>query len=164
MKTLLLLRHAKSSWQDSNIDDHERRLKKRGRKEVRWMGRLIAAENLMPETIVASSARRCRQTADHVVHHSDYRGEVRMTPELYDADASKLREFSRKLSDQAARVMLIGHNPGLEEFLESLVGEHSPLGTGALAQVELPIDVWADLSGDTRGTLVKVWEPKAAGS
>jgi len=164
MKTLLLLRHAKSSWKDANVDDHERRLKERGRKEGRKMGRLIAAETLMPETIVSSSARRCRQTADQLIHHSDYRGEVRMTPELYDADASKLREFARKLSDQASRVMLIGHNPGLEEFLESLVGEHTPLGTGALAQVELPIDRWADLGSDTRGTLVKVWEPKAAGS
>jgi phosphohistidine phosphatase len=164
MKTLLLLRHAKSSWKDANIDDHERRLKKRGRKEARKMGRLIAAENLMPETMASSSARRCRQTADHVIHHSDYRGEVRMTSELYDADTSRLREFVGKLSDQAARVMLIGHNPGLEEFLESLVGEHTPLTTGALAQVEVQIDRWADLSSDTRGTLIKVWEPREGGS
>src|SRR5262249_39964071 len=103
MKTLLLLRHAKSSWKDSNIDDHERRLKKRGRKEARKIGGLIAAENLMPETIVSSSARRCRQTVDQVVHHSDYRGEIRMTRELYDADAASLRAFIGKLSDLAAR-------------------------------------------------------------
>lgn len=128
------------------------------------MGGLIAAENLMPETIVASSARRCRQTADHVVHRSDYRGEIRLTPELYDADAARLRAFVGNLSDPAARVMLIGHNPGLEEFLESLVGEHTPLTTCALAQVELPIDRWADLSSDTRGTLIKVWEPREGGS
>jgi phosphohistidine phosphatase len=164
MKMLLLLRHAKSSWKDSNIDDHERRLKKRGRKEARKMGRLIAAESLMPEAIVSSSARRCRQTADHIVHHSDYRGEVRLTPELYDADVARLSAVAGKLNDQAARVMLIGHNPGLEEFLESLVGEHTPLGTCALAQVELPIDRWADLSNDTRGTLIKVWEPREGGS
>lgn len=164
MKTLLLLRHAKSSWKDSNTDDHERRLKKRGRKEARKMGRLIAAENLMPETIVSSSARRCRQTADHVVHHSDYRGEVRMTPELYDADTARLRDTVGKLSDPAERVMLIGHNPGLEEFLELLVGEHTPLGTCALAQVELPIEHWSDLSSDARGTLIKVWEPREGGS
>jgi len=128
------------------------------------MGGLIAAENLMPETIVASSARRCRQTADHVVQRSDYRGEIRLTPELYDADAARLRAFVGNLSDPAARVMLIGHNPGLEEFLESLVGEHTPLTTCALAQVELPIDRWSDLSSDTRGTLIKVWEPREGGS
>src|SRR5262245_62152719 len=157
MKTLLLLRHAKSSWKDSNIDDHERRLKKRGRKEARKVGHLIAAENMMPDTIVSSSARRCRQTADEVIHHSNYRGDVRLTVELYDADVAKLREFTGKLSDQASRVMLVGHNPGLEEFLESLVGEHTPLGTGALAHVELPIDRWGDLGSDTRGTWVKVW-------
>ncbi len=164
MKTLLILRHAKSSWKDSGVDDHERRLKKRGRKEARKIGRIIAAENLMPDMIASSSARRCRQTADHVIHHSDYRGEARLTPELYDADAARLREFVSKLSDQISRAMLVGHNPGLEEFLESLVGEHTALSTGALAQVELPIERWADLSGETRGTLVKVWEPREGSS
>ena len=118
----------------------------------------------MPDAIISSSARRCRQTAEHVVHHSDYRGEARITPELYEADAARLREFVSKLGDNTARVMLIGHNPGLEEFLESLVGEHTPLTTGALAQVELPVDNWADLSSQTRGNLVKVWEPRELNS
>jgi phosphohistidine phosphatase len=164
MKTLLLLRHAKSSWKDSGSDDHERRLKKRGKKEARKIGRLIAGENLMPDTIVSSSARRCRQTAEHVIHYSDYRGEAELTPDLYNADSAMLREFVSKLSDQASRAMLIGHNPVLEEFLESLVSEHTPLSTGALAHVELPLDRWADLSSDTRGTLIKVWEPRELSS
>src|SRR5438132_112202 len=146
MKTLLILRHAKSSWKDSSADDHERRLKKRGRKEARKIGRLLTAENLMPDTIVSSSARRCRQTAEHVMHHSDYRGEARITPELYEADTARLREFVSKLSDHTTRAILIGHNPGLEEFLESLVGDHTPVTTCALAQVDLPINTWADLS------------------
>src|SRR5438445_11592435 len=123
MKTLLLLRHAKSSWKDSNSEDHERRLKKRGRKEARKIGRFLTTEHLMPDTIVSSSARRCRQTAEHVIHFSDYRGEARITGELYEADAAKLREFVSKLNDQVGRVILIGHNPGLEEFLEAVVGE-----------------------------------------
>jgi len=164
MKTLLLLRHAKSSWKDTNIEDHERRLKKRGKKEARRIGRLLAAENLVPDLIVSSVARRCRQTAERVVHHSDYRGEVRFTPELYEADAARLREAVSKLSDQVARVIVIGHNPGLEEFLESLVGEPTPLGTGALAHIELPIESWADLRSETRGNLTKVWEPRESGS
>jgi phosphohistidine phosphatase len=164
MKTLFLLRHAKSSWKDTSIEDHERRLKKRGRKEARRIGRLLAAENLMPDLIVSSVARRCRQTAEQVIHHSDYRGEVRFTPELYEADASRLREAVSKLSDQVARVIVIGHNPGLEEFLEPLVGEHTPLGTGALAHVELPVESWADLSSETRGNLIKTWEPRELGS
>jgi phosphohistidine phosphatase len=164
MKTLLLLRHAKSSWKDTSIEDHERRLKKRGRKEARKIGRLLAAENLMPDLIVSSVARRCRQTAEQVIRESDYRGEVRFTPELYEADAAKLREAVCKLSDQVARVIVIGHNPGVEEFLEPLVGAHTPLSTGALAHVELPIESWADLSSETRGNLIKVWEPRESGS
>ena len=163
MKTLLLLRHAKSSWKDSSIEDHERRLKKRGKKEARRIGRLIAAENLIPDGMVSSSARRCRETAEHVIQNSEYRGESRFSPELYDADTAKLREFVSKLSDSSSRLMLIGHNPGLEEFLESLVGEHTPLSTGALAHVDLPVDRWADLGSQTRGSLVRVWEPRELG-
>ena len=120
----------------------------------------MPGESLMPDLIVSSLARRCRQTAEQVIHFSEYRGEARFTEELYDADTAKMRELVSKLSDEAARPMLIGHNPGLEEFLESLVGEHTPLSTGALAHVELPIDRWSDLSSDTRGTLIKVWDPR----
>ena len=72
--------------------------------------------------------------------------------------------FVSKLSDQVSRAMLIGHNPGLEEFLESLVGEHTPLSTGALAHVDLPIEHWADLGSETRGTLIRVWEPREINS
>jgi len=164
MKTLLLLRHAKSSWKDSSAQDHERKLKKRGKKEARKIGRLLAAENLMPDLIVSSVARRCRQTAEQVIHHSDYRGEARFMPEVYEADAAQLREVASKLNEGAARVVLIGHNPGLEEFLEALAGQHTPLETGALAQVELPIDAWADLSGEIRGNLVKLWDPRELNS
>ena len=164
MKTLLLLRHAKSSWKDASSEDHERRLKRRGKKEARKIGGLVIAEKLTPDLIVASSARRCRQTAEHVIHFSDYRGETRITGELYEADVPRLREFVSKLSNQVGRVILIGHNPALEEFLKSLIGEHTPLSTGALAHVELPIDNWADLSSDTRGSLIKVWEPRELNS
>lgn len=156
MKTLLLLRHAKSSWKDSSIDDHERRLKRRGKKQARKVGKLLVDENLLPELLVSSSAKRCRKTADHVIDASGYRGETRISADLYEADATRLRDFLSKLDGNASRVLLVAHNPGLEEFLESLVGEPTPLSTAALAQVELPIDAWVELTSETRGSLVKV--------
>src|SRR5262245_66389556 len=118
MKTLFLLRHAKSSWKDSNIDDHERRLKRRGKKQARKIGALLVEENALPDLVVSSSAKRCRKTADHVLDASGYRGETRMTAELYEADAAKLRGFLAKLDGSAARVLLVAHNPGLEELVE----------------------------------------------
>jgi phosphohistidine phosphatase len=160
MKTLLLLRHAKSNWKDSDLDDHDRPLSKRGKKDAPRMGTLIREEDLLPDLIVTSSARRCRKTAEHVIEQSGYRGETRITGELYEADAGKLREFLLKIPDHFSRLLLIGHNPGLEQFLEPLVGEHTPLATAALAQVDLPIGRWQELTTETRGRLVELWQPR----
>ena len=160
MKTLLLLRHAKSSWKDSDIDDHDRPLNKRGKRDAPRMGQLLRDENLLPDLIVTSSAKRCRKTAEHVIQSSGYRGETRITGELYEADAQKLREFVSQLADESSRVLLIAHNPGMEEFLEALVGVYTSLSTAALAQVEVSIERWSDFSGETRGQLIRVWQPR----
>ena len=124
------------------------------------MGTLLKEEELLPDLIVASSAKRCRKTADRVIHTSGYRGETRITSELYEANAAKLREWVAALDDRAARVLLIAHNPGMEELLESLLGTYTPLTTAALAQVELPIDRWSEVTGETRGQLVQLWQPR----
>jgi phosphohistidine phosphatase len=161
MKTLLLLRHAKSSWKQPSAGDHERKLKKRGQKDAGKAGELLAADGLLPDLILSSTARRCRQTVEQIIHHSDYRGEARLTGELYEADGAKLREIVSKMPDNVSRVALIAHNPGMEEFLESVLGEHTPLATSALAVVELPINAWSDLSTETRGNLTRAWQPHA---
>ena len=160
MKTLLLLRHAKSSWKNSDIDDHERPLNKRGKKDAPKIGRLLHDENLLPDLIVASSAKRCRKTAEHVIHTSGYRGETRICGELYEADGAKLREILSKLGEHVSRVIVIAHNPGLEELLEPLAGVYTPLTTAGLAHIELPIESWADLAGDTRGNVHNIWQPR----
>jgi phosphohistidine phosphatase len=160
MKTLLLLRHAKSSWKDSDIDDHERPLNKRGKKDAPKMGKLLGDEALLPDLIVCSSAKRCRKTAEQVIQHSGFRGETRICGELYEADAARLCEFLTKLDDRFSRVLFIAHNPGMEELLESLTGVYTPLSTAALAHVELSIDSWANTANGTQGSLIKVWQPR----
>src|SRR5262245_37744430 len=107
MKTLLLLRHAKSSWKNSDADDHERPLNKRGKKDAPRMGRLIQQENLLPELIVSSSAKRCRKTVEQVIQHSGFRGETRFTGELYEANADALRAFLTSLPTSVNRLLLI---------------------------------------------------------
>jgi phosphohistidine phosphatase len=160
MKTLLLLRHAKSSWKDSDIDDHERPLNKRGKRDAPRMGRLLRDENLLPDLIVTSSARRCRKTAEHVIQSSGYRGETRITSGLYEATGEMLRTFLAGVAPETVRLLLIAHNPGLEELLEPLAGEYTPLTTAALAHLELPIEHWSDLTPETRGKLVHLWQPR----
>jgi phosphohistidine phosphatase len=161
MKTLLLLRHAKSSWKDSEIDDHERPLNKRGKKDAPRMGRLLKEENLLPDLILSSSAKRCRKTADEIIQHSGFRGETRLTIRLYEADAAAIRECLSQTEDTFQRVLVIGHNPGLEEFLESLVKVDTPLSTAALARVDLAIDSWRDLAATPEAHLIGTWQPRS---
>lgn len=160
MKTLLLLRHAKSSWKESELDDHDRPLNKRGKRDAPRMGRLLREEDLIPDLIVSSSARRCRKTADHVIQASGYRGEARITGELYEAGGDRLREFLAETADHVQRLLLVAHNPGMEELLERLVGAYTPLTTAALAHVELPIESWRDLHDSISARLVRVWQPR----
>jgi phosphohistidine phosphatase len=159
MKTLLLVRHAKSSWKVAELHDHERPLTKRGKKDSRKLGRLLAEGDLLPDLIVSSSARRCRRTAEGVIHASGYRGDTQLRSELYESDAAGLRSVLATVDDPVSRLLLIGHNPGLEEFLESLVGSYTRLQTAAMAQVELAIDAWSGVSTVGHGTLVKIWQP-----
>lgn len=160
MKTLLLLRHAKSSWKDTELDDHDRPLNKRGKRDAPRMGQLLRDEKLVPDFIVASTAKRARKTAEHVIAESGYRGETRITGDLYLVGGEQLRAVVAGLPAAHDKVLLIGHNPGLEELLESIVGAYSPLSTAALAHVELMIDQWVQLAERPAAHLVKVWQPR----
>jgi phosphohistidine phosphatase len=160
MKTLLLLRHAKSSWKEEGLDDHDRPLNNRGKRDAPRMGELLRDENLLPELILTSSAKRCRKTAEHVIAASGYRGETRITGELYEADGDKLRKALANLADPPGSVLVIAHNPGMEELLEALTGTYKPLSTAALAHLELPLDRWQDFAATTRGRLLNLWQPR----
>jgi phosphohistidine phosphatase len=160
MKTLLLLRHAKSSWKDHDLDDHDRPLNKRGKRDAPRIGQLLREEGLIPEFIVASTAKRARKTAEHVIGESGYRGETRITGELYLVGGEQLRGVAAGLPEPQGSVLLIGHNPGLEELLESLIGTYTPLSTAALAHIELEIDRWAQVAERPAARLVKVWQPR----
>jgi len=164
MKTLLVLRHAKSSWKDAGLADHDRPLNKRGKRDGPRMGKLIEDLELVPDLIVSSTACRARKTAETVAASSHYRGEIRFDEGLYLAGPRTIVELVRELPDaSSARVMLVGHNPGLEELIRNLTGEGEPFPTAALAQIELPIDSWSELELTTKGSLVHLWRPKELG-
>jgi len=160
LKTLLILRHAKSSWRDSELADHDRPLNKRGKQDAPRIGNLLRHEDLVPDLIVSSSAKRAHKTAELVIEASGYEGELRLDDELYAADPEGILDALQSLADDYERVMVIGHNPGLEELLELLTGEWQRLPTAALAQVKLRLDSWQDLEEDTQGKLVNLWLPR----
>lgn len=160
MKILLLLRHAKSSWKDESLPDHERPLAKRGFRDAPRIGQLLREENLHPDLILSSTSRRTRQTVELVTDASGFGGDVRWLEELYAAPPEEYLEAVRALPDTYGCVMVVGHNPGLEELLDLLTGEAESLTTAALAQVNLPIHSWSDLSMGTQGKLVNIWRSK----
>ena len=163
MKTLLILRHAKSSWKNAGLADHDRPLNKRGEQDAPRMGSLLREQGLIPDLIISSSARRARMTAEAVVEESGYNGEVRFSRELYGAGPEAYLEALQILDDKHLCVMIVGHNPDLEELLEILTGDVEVLPTAALAQVELDIDLWHELSFETdelQGKLIALWRPR----
>jgi phosphohistidine phosphatase len=162
MKTLLILRHGKSSWKNSDeFQDHDRPLNNRGKRDAPRIGRLIKTENLIPDHIMSSTAKRARKTARAATQEFEYQGEIDETGALYHAEADEYIEALRHLSDDYQRVMVVGHNPGLEDLIELLTGRVEVMPTCGLAVVELPIEQWSSLNGKVKGKLINIWRPKA---
>lgn len=165
MKTLLILRHAKSSWDDPALADHDRPLNKRGKRDAPRMGQLLRDQGLTPDLVISSSAKRAAKTAQAVAEASGYEGEILLRDELYAAEPEAYIGVLKRLGEAHESVLVVGHNPGLEELVDLLTGESLHLPTAALAQVSLPVEEWTDLSDETRGKLVGSWNPKSlAGS
>jgi phosphohistidine phosphatase len=159
MKTLLILRHAKSSWNNARLADHDRPLNPRGKQDAPHAGRWLRDRDLTPDLIVTSSAERALATAEAVALASDYDREIAVTRAFYHAAPENYLELLAGLSDEYERVLVVGHNPGLEELVEQLSGRAETMVTAALAVVELPIDRWPDLDEATAGKLVEMWRP-----
>ena len=160
MKSVLILRHAKSSWKDPDLTDHDRPLNKRGKGDAPRMGRLLKREHLLPDTIISSSAIRARATAEAVAKTSGYKGEIISNPSLYAAGPHTYIDTLHDISDDYARVLIIGHNPGLEELVEILTGESHVMSTCSLAHVKLDVQNWLEIDYNTKGRLVGIWQPR----
>ena len=160
MKTLLLLRHAKSSWEDGNLADFDRSLNARGRSDAPRMGRLLAQYELTPDLIVTSAARRAATTAELIALAAEYAGDIQYTNELYLADPETFLDVARDTADGVTRLMLVGHNPGIEELVSDLAGREERMPTAALACFRLAIEHWRELNDETAVELLHLWRPK----
>ncbi len=161
MKTLLVLRHAKSSWKDGNLTDHERPLNHRGKHDAPGVGELLLDQKLTPQRILCSTARRARNTAELVMDACEYAGELTLLSELYDAPADNYLQAIKQLNDDDDIVMIVGHNPAIEELVQLLTGEYQPMSTAALAHIQFSAAHWKDV-GLRKGELAAVWRPREA--
>lgn len=161
MKRLLILRHAKSSWSDASLDDWQRPLNERGRRDAPRVGDLLRDRSLIPDVIITSDAVRARTTAQAVAKAAGYSREIVVDPSLYHATPEDVLAVLNGVRDEAARtVLIVGHNPGLEDLVQQLTGQYHGLATAALVELAVPIDRWSELDSTIAASLVDTWQPR----
>jgi phosphohistidine phosphatase len=159
-RTLLLMRHGKSSWKDEDLPDHDRPLAKRGKCDALHVGAELRRRNVLPDLIVSSTAKRARSTARRVVEGSAYGGDIVYDDHLYFEGLNPYYGALATLPDAVERVMIIGHNPLCEEMLQNLTGRALSMPTAAVACIDLPVESWADMDTSVRGDLRFLLDPK----
>lgn len=145
MKTLYLLRHAKSSWTAPGLQDFDRPLNERGREEAPLVGRFLRKKQLRVDLIISSPAARARQTAAFVRESAGLAADLLYDERIYEAGAAALLEVVTQAPDSAAALLLVGHNPGLEMLLTLVTGEGLSIGTAALASLALDVEQWDEV-------------------
>ena len=157
MKTLLILRHAKSRPKDPDTSDHDRDLAEVGKDDALKMGTLLRRKDLVPDLIISSSALRAKTTAEIVAKGCNYEGrEIAIQRSLYNGNPQKYVNIVEELSDRYICVLLVGHNPTIQETVESLTAAPDAivLSTCALAHLSIPIEKWCDLKTKTKYQIV----------
>ena len=144
MKTLLILRHAKTQ-PDAPAGDHARELTERGHRNAAAMGAYIHKLTGMPDAIISSDATRALQTAEIVAEAVGFAGPLTVEPRIYAADVDTLLALVRSILDEVDTAIIVGHNPGFEELAEALAGSHDQgvrLPTAGLALLEFDVKRW----------------------
>ena len=159
MKILYLLRHAKSSWGDPGLADFERPLNGRGRRAAPLVAEFMREKGIRPGLVVSSPAVRARQTAELVAGAAGVDAPIRFDERIYEAHPLDLLKVVREADESVAVLMLVGHNPGLEELTARLSGERERLPTAALVRIELRADGWPQVEEDC-GRLEWVVRPR----
>jgi phosphohistidine phosphatase len=159
MKTIHLLRHAKSSWKDAGMSDFERPLNARGREAAPLIGQFILQKKIRPDLILSSPAERARQTALLVIKAAHLDAELRFDERIYEADVARLLEVVSQIDESFGVALLVGHNPGMENLVETLTGETQSMPTAALARIILDVEKWSKVRERT-GRLDWLVRPK----
>lgn len=162
MKTLLILRHAKSSWDNPDLSDFDRPLNTRGLEAAPLMGTVIYNKGLQPQAIFSSPAKRAKQTAILVKETAEVKQEINFIEDIYEASPLRLLRIVSEINDKYETVLLVGHNPGLEGFTKLLTGESYEMPTASLVQIALRIDSWSDITAN-RGKVLLFVRPKDIG-
>jgi phosphohistidine phosphatase len=155
MKSLLIVRHAKSSWKQPELDDRQRPLNKRGKRDAPLMGKRLAERGLRPQTILSSPAARALATARIIGAEIGYsESDIVVDERLYHSSASDLLNVIYGLENGLDQVMVVGHNPGLTELVNHLSSEYiDNVPTCGVVAFEFDVRGWEELAGPVKGRM-----------
>lgn len=150
MRILTLIRHGKSSWDDSSLSDWERPLKNRGKKDALLIGNRLKTEKIIPDKIVSSSARRAYDSAKLIAECLQYpESEIAITDDVYFATMAQLIGIMKNLNNKWEHVFLFGHNPYFTDLANKYGKNLIPnLPTTGVYQISFICDRWEDVSKD----------------
>lgn len=159
-RRLILMRHGKSSWADGGISDHDRPLKSRGYRSAGLVAHFLRERDLLPEKVLCSTAVRASSTWDEVARISGWNGRRLDCEVLYLAVPDVIVATIQDLSETATSVLVVGHNPGMEDLAGNWLGRFGPFPTAAIALLEFDLPSWEQLSLQTRPARSEFWTPK----
>lgn len=144
MKTIYLIRHAKSSWDDNKLSDHDRPLNKRGEKDAPLMAEFLRQSGNEPANFISSTAKRAKRTAQVFAKAFGHKKkDIELHPELYHAAPGEITKLLRKLPDDQASVAIFAHNPGITILANTFQGKHlDNVPTTGIVGVRCPVDRW----------------------
>ena len=151
MKTLYVVRHAKSSWDDPDLGDFERPLSARGKRDAPRMGKRLKEKGLTPDWVISSPARRALSTAKRICSVIDFdKTKIKTERRLYHASEETILSVVHAIKDKFSTVLIFGHNPGLTDFVNSLLPEESGMlinnvPTSGVVAFSFDVDSWADI-------------------
>ena len=155
MKTILIMRHAKSDWGAQYDTDFERPLNARGQRDAPTMAAFLASHKLLPGLIVSSPAQRAKMTAEFVARERKFEGNLLFDQRIYLASPAMLLDVIQELPDAVDTAMLVGHNPGMEDIIGLLCGAVARMPTAATASLRLQGETWAQAQRATLQWLIK---------
>ena len=163
MKTLYLLRHAKSSWKFPELDDFDRPLNKRGQRDAPRMGKRLQKQNILPDLIISSPARRAQQTAQEVAQSIGYTSTAILYDEtVYEASAEALLTTLQTVDNRVAVLLLAGHNPGLTALSNRFTSHYiDNIVTAGVVAMQFATDDWAEVGGSSPGQFLWYDYPKS---
>lgn len=160
MKTLFIIRHAKSSWDNDQLSDYDRPLNKRGLRDAPFMATLLRDQGIKPELILASPSMRTSQTTEFFAQIMGIDSDlIKYDPLIYESDTHTLLNIINQIENSKSVVFLVGHNPSLSNLASLLTGTAIILPTCGIASITFPVDSWSCISSNL-GSLSNFDYPK----